>query len=120
MVTPQASRPAALSQRQVDDLARGQHEELAPLLHAVRVTPPTAAGAARKSAAKATSAAGSAPVALSAKDMQGIAGSGSTPARIAQRIAASRPAPTTEQPAKAKAAGGKPAGAAPKLRPPGC
>jgi hypothetical protein len=61
MVTPTASRPAPLTQRQVDELGGGRHAEVASALHLARSAPPLDA--------RAAALVGSSPEALSAKEM---------------------------------------------------
>jgi hypothetical protein len=105
MVTRGASRPAALTQRQVDGLKSGQPGEAAALLRESRYE----ATAARSRTS------GSAPVALAPKEMQGIARAGVAPDAVLKRIAATR----TPAKKKSKAAStGRYEGRAPKLAPP--
>ncbi len=108
MVMPGNSRPAALSQRHVDELARGDGVETAALLRSVRRSPPEAA----PKAAGATDAAG--PVAFSAEEMAAITSHGTAPDELRKRIAAHR----AQDVAKAYAQE-RPAGAAPQAKPPG-
>lgn len=117
MVTPIASRPAPLTQRQVDDLAGGRHAGLASALHLARSTPPASARA---------MPIGRGPVALSAQEMKSIGrGPGVTPA-LAQRIEAASPSPAASRTAKGSAKAkptratstGKAAGRKPSLKPP--
>ena len=112
MVTTAASRPAPLTQRQIEELAGGRHAGLASVLHIARSEPPVISRAATV---------GSSPVAVSAKEMQLIARSAAVPPTLAKRIAAAsppevaagkgkgkgkaKPAPTTTA---AKDAGSKP------------
>ncbi len=112
MVKPGGSRPAALSQRLVDDLARGQHADIAPLLHAARMQPSSPTPAAADAA--------SGPVPLAAKDMQTIVRSGVAPDRVLQRIAAATPAaaPAARAKGKSQAISGRASGSAPALKPP--
>ncbi|HSW15721.1 MAG TPA: hypothetical protein VLJ86_00730 [Ramlibacter sp.] len=109
MVKPGGSRPVALSQRQVDDLARGQDVDVSPRLHAGRMQPPTptAVGAA------------SGPVPLTAKDMQSIVRSGAAPVRVLQRIAAATPAaaPSAKAKGKVQEISRQTSGSAPTLMP---
>jgi hypothetical protein len=108
MVTRSPSQPAALTQRQVDDLSRGNHEEVARLLHrAVAATPTTIEE--HRSA--------SGPVDLGNKEMEAILRSGTAPSRVLQRIAASTPTVSERAKGKAKAAARK-SSSAPKLKPP--
>ena len=80
MVTPHGgSRPAALTQRQVDDLVRGKHEDAARLLRSHRSEPPLDE--------KRSAEAGSRPVELSVTDMEAIRRSGVAPGELARRIA---------------------------------
>ncbi len=104
MVTPAGSRPAALSQRQVDDLARGRHAEAAKLLHADRRAPPAAESRAPASG----------PVPVAAEEMQAVVRSGAAPAGVVQRIAAAAGAGKGE--AKAVPAS-EPGKGAPALKP---
>lgn len=102
MVTPGGSRPAELTQEQVDDLVRGGHDDAARILRPARIGAPPAEK-------KAATESGSRPVDLSARDMDFIARSGTASKPIAGRIAgAERP----KEPAKggAKAAKGASAG----------
>lgn len=108
MVSSSGARPAALTQGQVDDLARGRHHDAAPLLHAQRASPPAQARAAQASG----------PVAMAPAEMQAIARTGTAPKGVLQRIAA---AAAAEAPRKGKpkpAAGGKASASAPALKPP--
>jgi hypothetical protein len=102
MVTPIASRPAPLTQPQVDEFAGGRHAGLASVLHIARSTPPVSARSAPL---------GSSPMALSAKDMQSIAHGAAVPPKLAQRIAAASPSEAVEGKAKGKRAGKSKAGA---------
>lgn len=108
MVSSGGARPAALTQGQVDDLARGRHDEVARLLHAQRASPPTQARAAQTSG----------PVAMSATEMQTIARSGAAPKGVAQRIAAATPAEAARKGKPKPAASGKASTSAPALKPP--
>lgn len=109
MVSSSGARPAALTQGQVDDLARGRHHDVAPRLHAQRASPPAQARAAQASG----------PVAMAPAEMQAIARTGTAPKGVLQRIAA---AAAAEAPRKGKpkpaAAGGKASASAPALKPP--
>jgi hypothetical protein len=107
MVTRAASQPAALTQRQVDDFARGNHEEAPRLLRQMSVAAPD----------ESEHSAASSPVEIAAKDMQGILRSGAVPSRVLRRIAVSTPAPAARPKGKLKAAARK-AYTAPKLKPP--
>ncbi|WP_372527255.1 hypothetical protein [Piscinibacter sp.] len=113
MVKPGGSRPVALSQRQVDDLARGQHADISPRLHAARMQPPT------PTATPAAVSAASGPVPLAAKDMQSIVRSGAAPVRVLQRIAAATPAaaPSAKAKGKVQAVSRQASGSAPTLLP---
>lgn len=108
MVIPGNSRPAALSQRQVDELARGEGVETAALLRSVRRPPPEGA----PKGAEATDAAG--PVAFSAEEMAAITRHGAAPDEMRKRIAAHR----AQDEVKAYAQE-RPAGTAPQAKPPG-
>lgn len=109
MVTPGSSRPAALSQREVDDLARGEQAGAAKLLHAARHVRPVP-----ESRAPASS-----PVPLAAKEMQAIVRGGAAPAGVLQRIAAAAPAAAGPAKGRAKAApANEPSRSAPALKPP--
>jgi hypothetical protein len=82
MVTPGDSRPAGLSQRHVDALAREGHDaEALRMLRAARASQPPA-GEERMEAAR--------PVELSDADMAAIRRSGDAPPAVAERIASSR------------------------------
>lgn len=104
MVKRTASEPAALTQRQVEDLAAGRSADIATLLHVARSTPP----AARRAPA------GSQPVAVSAREAAALARQGKAPAALARRIAAAQPAA-----APAARRGPADAGSQPGLEPPG-
>jgi hypothetical protein len=82
MVTPGGSRPAALTQAQVDDLVRGSGDAG----HVLRATR-------RDSAARADDAieSGSRPVDLSAEDIEAMRGSAEAPSALRERIANSGP-----------------------------
>ena len=109
MVKPGGSRPAALSQREVDDLARGEHAGAAKLLHAARHAPPVPESP--------TPASG--PVSLAAKEMQAIARSGTAPAAVVERIAAATPAVAGKVEGRARVAPASERGrSAPALKPP--
>lgn len=110
MVTPGRSRPASLTQRQVDDLSRGGPGDAAPLLRAAHRAP----------GAETRPAPAGAPVPLSAKEMQAIVRGGTAPVRIGQRIVAATPVAkkTTRGKVKPEPAR-RPSGSAPSLRPPG-
>lgn len=124
MVMPIASRPAPLTQYQVDELAGGRHAGLATALHIARSTPPVSARAA---------ALGSSPMTLSAMEMQSIARGAAVPPKLAQRIAAASPSEAVDGKAKGKREGklksgasttpapattrGKVAGSKPSLKP---
>jgi hypothetical protein len=85
MVTPGGSRPAGLSQRHVDALARGGHDaEALRMLRAARASQPPA-GEERARAAR--------PIDLSDEDMAAIRRSGDAPPAVAERIASSSRAP---------------------------
>ncbi|MGX7678865.1 hypothetical protein ACSMXN_08195 [Jatrophihabitans sp. DSM 45814] len=112
MVTSGASSPAEFTQRQVDDLARGNHEHLAAIRRTpTREVPPDGIAGAR-------------PAALSAKEIEAIRRAGHPSAAVAKRIG------TTERPQPTRAArprkganvptsrrGGK-GSSSPELRPP--
>jgi len=108
MVTSSPSRPAQLTQRQVDDFARGHHEE-APRLFA---------GTAIASVAVAQTASdSSSPIMLNARDMAAIARSGAAPAGISRKISAASRTPLRSVRKKAKGRARKPS-AQPKFKPP--
>ena len=122
MVTPLASRPAALTQRQVDDFAAGRQVEHAAVLHVARSTLP-ALGV----AASAPTAEGSRQVDLKPRDLAALA-QGKVPAGLARRIAAATQETATSagkarpKTGKGKSASGKheaAAGAQPSIAPPG-
>lgn len=109
MVSSGGARPAALTQGQVDDLARGRHLDAAPALHAQRAAPP----------AQARGAEASGPVALAPAEMQAIARTGTAPKGVLQRIAAAAPAEAARKnKSKPKPATGKASASAPALKPP--
>ena len=85
------SRPAALTQGQVDDLVRGNHQDVAGILRSPRSEPPLDE--------KGSTGAGSRPVELSAKDMQAVRRSGLAPSQVVNRIAE---AEQPEEPAQYK------------------
>jgi hypothetical protein len=105
MVTRAASRPAGLTQRQVDDFARGGHEQ-ARLLHAQRGSPPQQA-----------EARASAPIAISDKEMEAVRRVGGVGGRIVQRIATAKRPPAPRADRKMQA-GRRKAFSAPSLKPP--
>ena len=113
MVTPHGgSRPAALTQRQVDDLVRGKHDDAARLLRSHRSEPPRDE--------KRPTEAGSRPVELSMTDMEAIRRSGVVPGELTRRIAATA---QFEQPTQRKGAGKatatpEPAAGYPTAKPP--
>ncbi len=113
MVTPpDGSRPAQLTQQQVDDLVRGNHHDVARLLRSPR-SQPRAERAAKES--------GSRPLELSANDIEAIRRSGVASSRLVKRIAATAPAQETTQrkgKSKPRAVAGQPAGS-PSVKPPG-
>ncbi len=113
MVTPPGgSRPAQLTQQQVDDLVRGNHQDAARLLRSPRSAP---------RAEKAAKEAGSRPLELSANDIEAIRRSGLASSRLVKRIAATAPAqePTQRKgKSKLRALAGQPA-SSPAVEPPG-
>lgn len=108
MVSSGGARPAALTQGQVDDLARGRHVDVARLLHAQRAAPP----------AQARGAEASGPVAMAPAEMQAIARTGTAPKGVLQRIAAAAPAEAARKGKPKSAASGKTSASAPALKPP--
>ena len=113
MVTPSGgSRPAALNQRQVDDLVRGKHEDAARLLRSHRSEPPLDV--------KRSTEAGSRPMELSATDMEAIRRSGVVPGELIKRIAAgAQPEQSTQRKVAGKAtASSEPAAGYPTAQPP--
>ncbi len=118
MVTRPSTRPAPLTQRQVDELAGGRHAGVASMLHHARAEPPASAR---------TAAIGSSsPVAVSASELASIARGGAVPAVVAKRISASpalaggngKPKKrATSRPAQATTSAGE-AGSKPSLEPP--
>lgn len=107
MVTSSPSRPAELTQRQVDDFARGLHTEAPGFFRAVIET--TAAAAAPDE--------GSSPIALSARDMAAIGRNGTAPAGVSRRISASSRTPSRLVRKTKKGAARKPS-TQPGLKPP--
>ena len=110
MVTTVASRPAQLTQSQIEDLAGGRHAGLASVLHIARSEPPANARAATV---------GSSPVAVSAQEMKLIARSAAVPPTVAKRISAAPPAEVAggkAKPARTRTAT-KDAGSKPSLKP---
>ena len=102
MVTTAASRPAQLTQSQIEDLAGGRHAGLASVLHIARSEPPADARAA---------AVGSSPVAVSVQEMKLIARSAAVPPTVAKRISAASPPEVAAGKSKSKGKGkAKPAG----------
>jgi hypothetical protein len=110
MVKPSSgSRPAVLTQDQVNELARGNHHDVARMLRATR------AESAHEEDHPAE--ARSRPVNLSAKDIEGIRRSGRATGGLAKKIAeAARPKQTAQRKAKAGPAA-KRATSAPTLKP---
>ncbi len=112
MVTTVASRPAQLTQSQIEDLAGGRHAGLASVLHIARSEPPAVARAA---------SVGSSPVAVSAKEMKLITRSAAVPPTVAKRISAASPSEVAAGKAKARpartTATAKDAGSKPSLKP---
>jgi flagellar motor switch protein FliM len=106
---PGRSRPAALSQRHVDALARGSGDEEA--LRIIRSARPPAGRGERASPVD-----GSHPIEVSAEEMRSLAHSAEVPAALLGRIVATR---TREaQSAGTERAGAMPA-SAPSAAPPG-
>ncbi|HEX9277177.1 MAG TPA: hypothetical protein VGA51_12375 [Casimicrobiaceae bacterium] len=113
MVTSRGpSRPVNLAQRQVDDIVRGNHEELTTLLRAH--------AAPDQEDQRRGSESGSRPVDVSAKDIEAIRRSGALPSRLARKIAeATPPEEGARRTRKAKVAAGAKGGAtAPTAKPP--
>ena len=108
MVSSGGARPAALTQGQVDDLARGHHVDVAPVLHAQRAAPP----------AQARGAEASGPVAMAPAEMQAIARTGTAPKGVLTRIAAATPAQAARKGKPKPAASAKATASAPALKPP--
>lgn len=82
MVTPTGSRPAPLTQRDVDALGGGRHDNSARALHLERSNQPPA---------RAVPISGSRPVALTAQEVAAIRHAAALPPKLAQRIAAATP-----------------------------
>ncbi|QIG46286.1 hypothetical protein G5V57_00015 [Nordella sp. HKS 07] len=109
MVSAGPSRPVPLTQRQVDELARGGSSETMSALRAGRM--------AQKARPRPVS--GSAPVGLSDQEMQAIRRESEAPAAIGQRIAAAKRVVKKSVRGKAKSKSPRrPEGKAPSLKPP--
>ncbi|MEO5696357.1 MAG: hypothetical protein ABIQ60_04385 [Burkholderiaceae bacterium] len=93
MVTPHATRPAPLTQRQVDEFVGGRHAGVASVLHLARSEPPATARAA---------ATGSSPVAVSVDELASIARGGSVPEAVAKRLSAAPTGKNGEPKGRAK------------------
>ena len=106
MVTPTGSRPAPLTQREVDALADGRHDDSARALHLVRSAPPVA---------RAAPISGSRPVALTAEEVAAIRRAAALPPKLARRIAAATP--STPDAPRGKAKGKAKNGSTPTLTP---
>ena len=103
MVTPSGSRPAALSQREVDDFAAGRASDASlSLLRAERFEP-------KRLAAKRTA---SSPAPLQPGEAQEVAARGAAPENVLKRIVA---APGAVPQKKSRA---EPRGSAPERKPP--
>jgi hypothetical protein len=94
MVSPTGSRPAPLTQREVEALAGGRDDASPRALHLAHSTPP---------AVRATPIAGSRPIALTAQEVAAIRRADSLPPKLAQRIAAATPSATDPPRGKGKA-----------------
>jgi hypothetical protein len=93
MVSPTESRPAPLTQREVEALAGGRDDASPRALHLARSTPP---------ATRAAPITGSRPIALTAQEVTAIRRTAALPSKLAQRIAAATPSPPDPPRGKAK------------------
>jgi hypothetical protein len=109
----QRSRPAALTQADVDDLVRGDHSRVADIRRTTSIEAPAPqADTAGRGASR--------PADLSAKEIDAIRRTGRSAAAVAKRLAAAQPAETTTgKRSRSKATAPRAEGARPTTSPPG-